>query len=104
MADASTRGRCWRSQRQRCSTRAHIPEASVAVVLSGSGSTREHIQRLGRILRKQPSKEAILYEVVTMDTTEEQISRRRSDAGQFREAETTPGRRFEMMGVRNADG
>src|SRR5262245_62668532 len=39
----------------------NIPEAAVAVVLSGSGSTREHIQRLGRILRKQPGKEAILY-------------------------------------------
>jgi len=55
----------------------NIPAASVAVVLSGSGSTREHIQRLGRILRKLPDKEATLYEVVTLDTTEEGISRRR---------------------------
>jgi superfamily II DNA or RNA helicase len=61
-----------------------IPSASVAVVLSGSGSSREHIQRLGRILRKQPDKEAILYEVVTADTTEEGISRRRGDSSQFR--------------------
>lgn len=64
----------------------NIPSASVAVILSGSGSSREHIQRLGRILRKQPDKEAILYEVVTRDTTEEHISRRRGDARQFREA------------------
>ncbi|HYY58985.1 MAG TPA: DEAD/DEAH box helicase family protein [Pyrinomonadaceae bacterium] len=64
----------------------NIPLASVAVVLSGSGSSREHVQRLGRILRKQPGKEAILYEVVTSETTEENISRRRSDTGQFREA------------------
>lgn len=63
----------------------NIPDASVAVVLSGSGSTREHIQRLGRILRKQPDKEAILYEVVTADTTEEHISKRRSGGEQFRE-------------------
>jgi superfamily II DNA or RNA helicase len=63
----------------------NIPEASVAVVLSGSGSTREHIQRLGRILRKVPGKEATLYEVVTQDTTEEQISRRRGAGEQFRE-------------------
>jgi superfamily II DNA or RNA helicase len=55
----------------------NIPDASVAVVLSGSGSSREHVQRLGRILRKLPGKEATLYEVVTEDTTEEQISRRR---------------------------
>ena len=58
---------------------------TVAVVLSGSGSTREHIQRLGRILRKQADKEAILYEVVTADTAEERISERRRDANQFRE-------------------
>jgi superfamily II DNA or RNA helicase len=64
----------------------NIPEAAIAVVLSGSGSSREHIQRLGRILRKQPGKEAILYEVVTSETTEENISRRRTDAGQFRAA------------------
>jgi superfamily II DNA or RNA helicase len=63
----------------------NIPDASVAVVLSGSGSTREHIQRLGRILRKFPGKEAILYEVVTQDTTEENISRRRGAGEQFRD-------------------
>lgn len=55
----------------------NIPDATVAVVLSGSGSTREHIQRLGRILRKRPDKEAVLYEVVAVNTTEENISRRR---------------------------
>jgi superfamily II DNA or RNA helicase len=64
----------------------NIPEATVAVVLSGSGSTREHIQRLGRILRKQPGKEAVLYEVVATETTEEGISSRRTSSGQFREA------------------
>ena len=63
----------------------NIPDASVAIVLSGSGSSREHIQGLGRILRKQPDKEAILYEVVTRDTTEEHISKRRSGGEQFRE-------------------
>jgi superfamily II DNA or RNA helicase len=57
----------------------NIPDASVAVVLSGTGSSREHIQRLGRILRKQPEKEAVLYEVVTAETSEEGISRRRGE-------------------------
>ncbi|MEW6127053.1 MAG: DEAD/DEAH box helicase family protein [Acidobacteriota bacterium] len=57
----------------------NIPDASVAIVLSGTGSSREHIQRLGRILRKQPEKEAVLYEVVTAETSEEGISRRRSE-------------------------
>lgn len=63
----------------------NIPEAAVAVVLSGSGSAREHIQRLGRILRKQPGKEAVLYEVITGETSEEFTSQRRSEAGQFKE-------------------
>jgi superfamily II DNA or RNA helicase len=61
----------------------NIPEAAIAVVLSGSGSTREHIQRLGRILRPSPGKQAVLYEVVTTDTAEERISERRTGARQF---------------------
>jgi len=61
----------------------NIPDASVAIVLSGSGSSREHIQRLGRILRKKDDKQAILYEVVTRNTTEEYTSQKRSDARQF---------------------
>lgn len=68
----------------------NIPEASVAIVLSGSGSAREHIQRLGRILRKTPDKEAVLYEIVTAGTTEERISERRSDADQFRARDEEP--------------
>jgi len=31
-----------------------VPEASIAIVLSGSSVEREYIQRLGRILRKRP--------------------------------------------------
>lgn len=64
----------------------NIPEAAIAVVLSGSGSSREHIQRLGRILRKTEGKEAILYEVVTAGTAEERISERRTNVNQFRDA------------------
>jgi superfamily II DNA or RNA helicase len=66
----------------------NIPDASVAIILSGSGSSREHIQRLGRILRKKGDKQAVLYEVITRDTTEEHISRRRTDARQFHEAKS----------------
>jgi superfamily II DNA or RNA helicase len=64
----------------------NIPDASVAIILSGSGSSREHIQRLGRILRKKEHKQAILYEVVTRNTTEEYISQRRTDVRQFQDA------------------
>jgi superfamily II DNA or RNA helicase len=55
----------------------NVPEASVAIILSGSGSIREHVQRLGRVLRKREGKQAILYEVITAGTVEENISRRR---------------------------
>jgi len=55
----------------------NIPEANVAVVLSGSATIREHVQRLGRILRRREGKEAVLYEVVSKDTVETRISDRR---------------------------
>ncbi len=55
----------------------NVPEANVAVVLSGSGSVREHVQRLGRVLRKSGDKEAVMYEVITRDTVEEFTSNRR---------------------------
>lgn len=61
-----------------------VPNANVAIVLGGSASPVEHVQRLGRILRKGENKQAILYELVTRGTKESQISyrRRRSDAYQ----------------------
>ena len=59
-----------------------LPAAEVGVVLSGTGTVREHVQRLGRILRPLQGKQATLYELVTKDTTEEFTSerRRRHDA------------------------
>ncbi len=59
-----------------------VPAANVGIVLSGTGTVREHVQRLGRILRRGKDKRALLYEVVARDTTEEMTSarRRRHDA------------------------
>ncbi|MFC6785939.1 DEAD/DEAH box helicase family protein [Halobaculum halobium] len=56
-----------------------VPEASVGVILSGSGSEREFTQRLGRILRPgaDGAKTATLYELVTSETAEERVARRR---------------------------
>jgi superfamily II DNA or RNA helicase len=54
-----------------------VPEASIAIVLSGTGSTREYIQRLGRILRRGEGKLAVLYEVIAEATSEEHTARRR---------------------------
>jgi superfamily II DNA or RNA helicase len=55
-----------------------VPDANVAVVLSGSGSEREFTQRLGRVLRpKEDDGRALLYELVTEETAEEGIAERR---------------------------
>ncbi len=61
-----------------------VPDANVAVILSGSGSVREHVQRLGRILRKKENKRAVLYELVTEATTETFTSERRREHSAYR--------------------
>jgi superfamily II DNA or RNA helicase len=54
-----------------------VPDASAGYILSGTGSTREYIQRLGRLLRKVEGKRAKLVEIVSKETVEVGISRRR---------------------------
>jgi superfamily II DNA or RNA helicase len=54
-----------------------VPEASVGIVVSGTGSVREHVQRLGRLLRPRQGKRAILYELVSAGTAELYVSQRR---------------------------
>ncbi len=54
-----------------------VPDATVGFILSGTGSSREYIQRLGRILRKRKGKQAKLIELVARETVETRISRRR---------------------------
>jgi superfamily II DNA or RNA helicase len=54
-----------------------VPAANVGIVLSGTSTIRENVQRLGRLLRKHQDKQAILYEVVARGTTEEFASERR---------------------------
>jgi superfamily II DNA or RNA helicase len=78
-----------------------VPEAGIAVVLSGTGSRREYVQRLGRILRRREGKRAILYEVVAEATSEEQVSRRRRQG-----ANVTPYRQLDLPepGLLVADG
>lgn len=56
-----------------------VPDASLAVILSGTGSSREFIQRLGRVLRKKEGKQATLYELVSFGTAETRMSRRRKE-------------------------
>jgi superfamily II DNA or RNA helicase len=54
-----------------------VPDVSVGIIVSGSGSVREHVQRLGRILRPKEGKQAVLYELVSEDTAEQFTSERR---------------------------
>jgi superfamily II DNA or RNA helicase len=61
-----------------------VPAANVGIVLSGTSTIRENVQRLGRLLRKQPDKQAVLYEVVARGTTEEFASERRRQHHAFR--------------------
>ncbi|MDW8003967.1 MAG: DEAD/DEAH box helicase [Thermofilaceae archaeon] len=55
-----------------------VPDADVAVILSGSGQVRQMVQRVGRVLRWMPGKIAKVYEIVARGTIEEAISRSRS--------------------------
>src|SRR5262249_46004276 len=61
-----------------------VPAANVGIVLSGTSTVREHVQRLGRLLRKQGEKQAILYEVITRGTAEEFSSDRRRQHHAYR--------------------
>jgi len=54
-----------------------VKSASIGILVSGTSQKRQFIQRLGRILRPQPGKKAILYEIVSKGTSEKNISRRR---------------------------
>ncbi len=61
-----------------------VPDANVAIVISGSGSVREHVQRLGRILRKRGDKRATLYELISANTSETFTSERRREHVAYR--------------------
>lgn len=56
-----------------------IPDASVGVIVTGTGSRRQFIQRLGRLLRPKEGKVATLYEIIVKGTAEEYQSRRRKE-------------------------
>ncbi len=74
-----------------------VPDARIAIILSGTGSEREYIQRLGRVLRKgtDKDKQAILYEVVTEATSEERTSERRRGVEKKKEPQKPRGKKEE---------
>ncbi len=58
-----------------------VPDANVAIIVGGALGAREHVQRIGRVLRPAPGKRAVAYELVTTDTIED--ARTRSRRRQF---------------------
>ena len=56
-----------------------VPDANVAIVLSGTATRREYVQRLGRVLRPKEG-EAVLYELVSAETDELHVTARRHTA------------------------
>lgn len=61
-----------------------LPDVKVAMVVGGSGSSRQALQRLGRILRRSRYGSACLYEIVTVQTRDEVRSRKRRANDAFR--------------------
>lgn len=53
-----------------------VPDASVGIIVSGTSSQRQFIQRVGRLLRPSKSK-AIIYELVTRKSFDEFLSKAR---------------------------
>jgi superfamily II DNA or RNA helicase len=47
-----------------------VPDARVAIIVAGMFGAREHVQRIGRVLRPAPGKRALVYELVTLDTSD----------------------------------
>ena len=47
-----------------------VPDADVAMIVGGALGEREHVQRIGRLLRPGPGKRALVYELVTRQTLE----------------------------------
>ena len=85
-----------------------VPAASIAIILSGTGSAREYIQRLGRVLRKGKDKDkfALLYEVVAEDTSEEGTSvrrrrgeKKRNEQGRHREHREEEGEKVRQLEI-----
>ena len=54
-----------------------VPAADVAIIVGGALGQREHVQRVGRLLRPLQGKRALVYELVSRQTTEVRLARRR---------------------------
>lgn len=56
-----------------------IPSADMAIILGGAHGEREHIQRIGRVLRSAPGKSALIYELVCRESIETRQWKKRNN-------------------------
>mgnify|MGYP000384718234 CR=1 FL=1 len=56
-----------------------VPDARIAILVAGVPGVREYVQRIGRVLRPAPDKHAVVYELVTLDTSEARQARPRAN-------------------------
>jgi superfamily II DNA or RNA helicase len=47
-----------------------VPDADVGIIVGGVSGEREHVQRVGRLLRPAPDKRVVVYELVAAGTHE----------------------------------
>jgi superfamily II DNA or RNA helicase len=57
-----------------------VPDAEVGIIVAGSRGEREHVQRVGRVLRPMPGKRALVYELVVRASAEVGQARKRRSA------------------------
>ena len=74
----------------------NVPETSVAIIASSTASTRQRIQRMGRVLRPAPGKNhAIIYTVYATDQEERRLAR---EGQELAEANSVAWQRVERRG------
>lgn len=54
-----------------------VPDADVAIIVAGAMGEREHVQRIGRLLRPGQGKRALVYELITRGTIEVRSAEKR---------------------------
>ncbi len=57
-----------------------VPDADVAIIVGGALGAREHAQRIGRLLRPRHGKRALVYELISRNTSEVFQAQRRREA------------------------
>jgi superfamily II DNA or RNA helicase len=56
-----------------------VPDAEIGVIVAGRLGEREHVQRVGRLLRPSEGKRALIYEMVVRSTAEVRQAARRAE-------------------------